>query len=232
MSALVHQATGTTSTAATTQVATLTSSTAGNLLVAIFSNAGGTTNSISAVSDSSSTAWTLATNGSTSGVTNTRTAMYYRANCPSGITTATATQGSAIGHWWVAEFSGILTASPANTMSPTDSTAASSTTIATPSIVTTAVDLLIAWWHSSTTTATSPGGIWVDATTPTDASAMTKIAYSLDQASGTYSATWTSLATAKNPGTATASFKAAAASTTPRAPLVVNRAALTRASVY
>lgn len=202
-----QHATTTITTAATGGSITVPATTTGNLLCAWIGRSGGlTSGAVSSVTDSAGQTWTVATRGATSGLTNTRLELWYRANSASVTSVTFTSSASQTGTMTVQEFTHIAATSPVDVASPDNSAAASSsTTPSSPAVTTTVADLVVAGARFGNTTVTDPGSPWASVDVA-DSAGTTVTAWRSAATAGSYSATWT-LAAARTPGVITVGFK-------------------------
>lgn len=193
--------------------ATITASTTGNNLYAVYHRSGGlATGAVTSVTDSAAQTWTLrASRGAVSGGTNTRVELWYIENSAS-ITSVTFNSGTAQTNAWnIFEFSGMLASSSLDVASPDNSATTSSTTVATPAVTNTVADaLVIVAAHFTQTTSTAPAGYTALTNSDDGAVGSGRQAYKIVAATGSQSASWTSLGVARAAGVITAIFKIAA----------------------
>jgi hypothetical protein len=222
--ALVNQAAIGSAAATLSQAVTITSSTAGNCLVAVIA-VGSQTAALTSVVDSTSTTWTVASTGYNSG-TNTRIEIWYRTNVPAGITTVTANKAATSRLVLnVSEWSGVATTTPVDVASGSNTGVgnASGTAHVGPSQTTTnAEDVVIQGisYPSAATVSSVGGGFAAQMTSAASSTSQTLQAqYRLPVATGTYQATWT-LSAAIASGYAGIALKAAAGAT-PIPPILV-----------
>lgn len=197
-------------------VITITSTTAGLLLVLAI-HMQSSTATVTGVSDSGGNTWSKAVDLSTSG---SYTGLWYLENCPAGITSVTATESTGIAYSGdVTQWSGVLSAASLRT---TNFTNVATSPNRTGAVTSTSGDLVIGAISANSATArtlSAPFIALTDGTLP--ASFTAKQAYYLTPG-GSDEAQWTT-ASAANTGGVIVAFKPAAAAAAQAVPYLLGQ---------